>query len=654
MAIILKSPEAKEEIIQQVISNWGDMKRERSELESTWERCLMAYLCEFDKKWADYAEAAHRSHRYVGISWDAIETLTPQIYDAALGSDDWLKIRPQRTGFDEVDDQWAEMQKYMCLYQHRQSGFNPTTRMGIKSMLVLGNCPWSMQWVTKKAVDHVATTEAQLRWLEKSQEFHQEAKQVNLDWMKATMADKLMGGQGIPKPQMNEPPRPPADLDIIYDGPKLIIGSIFNYVQEQYPNNPDEALRIMRTWRTKAFLREEAKPDDMGYRRYSNISSLHDMESEDRSKDNSVESMMKRAIGMDMPYGKDKVELKSQYGTFELNGAHGEKAIYKNYVVVIGNDNTLLQCEPAPMLSGMPTVNNAKLITYDGMVYGVGVLEKALPEQDTANAILNQTVDATNAVIQPEYEVFEDGLVDGMMNPSGPGVRHLVSKQGSIIPLQKNFQGIPIGHEAVNAAIARHERITGAVNVASNSDESATRTARNSGIISTKLGGHVTSVEDNLITPAINMQMEMNAQYLEDDQIFTYTQDGRLSKYEVSIQDIRRGAVAFAAGSKYLAERQERIMNLQTLLQLGVESKASGQPSPFKVEKIAKNLAKEIMGESGDMVMSDEEFAAEVQAFQEQIMAQQAAEQEAAMNGAQGRPAQAGGGIQPGNAGPVN
>lgn len=611
MAIILKSPEAREEIVQQVVTNWNDMKAERDELEETWKRCLMAYLCEFDKEWAKAAKLSHRSHRYVAISWDAIETLTPQIYDAIFGSTDWLKIRPQRPGFDEKDDQWAEVQKYLCLYQHRQSGFNKTVRLGIKSLLVLGNCPWSQQWITKKAPDFQKTTDEQLLWLERSQKYHQEVKQVKVDHLKASIQSKLLGGDPVQQPNLEAPPKPPTELDVVYDGPKMTIGSVFNYVQEQYPNDPDEAIRIMRTWRTKAFLKEKSKPTSTGYVRYQNVGLLHDMISEETSRDNSAETLMKRAMGMNMPHGKSKVELKSQYGAFEVSKG-GENGLYRNHIVVIGNDNTMLQCEPASMLSGKPVVNNAKLITYDGMVYGIGVIEKALSEADSANAIHNQTIDAVHSVIQPEFEVLEDGLIDNIMKPSGPGVRHMVNKPGTIKPLIKNFQGIPLGSTEVDKAIARHERITGAVNTTTQSDESATRTARNSGIIATKLGGHVTAVEDELITPAINMQMEMNAQYLEDDQVFSYTQDNKISKYEISAQDIRRGAVAHATGSKYLAERQDKIINLQTMLQLAIEARASGEPSPFKITNIAKNLGKEIMGESGDMVMSDEEFEAMV------------------------------------------
>ena len=42
MAIVLKSPEARQEIVKQVVDNWLRMKEERQILEETWRKCLMA------------------------------------------------------------------------------------------------------------------------------------------------------------------------------------------------------------------------------------------------------------------------------------------------------------------------------------------------------------------------------------------------------------------------------------------------------------------------------------------------------------------------------------------------------------------------------------------------------------------------------------
>jgi hypothetical protein len=101
MAITLRSKSAQAFVKEMVHENWKTMREERSVLEQTWKRCLMAYLCEFDKAWVDYAKKAGRSHRYVAISWDSVETITPQIYDTIFGSENSLKVTADPRGRHE-------------------------------------------------------------------------------------------------------------------------------------------------------------------------------------------------------------------------------------------------------------------------------------------------------------------------------------------------------------------------------------------------------------------------------------------------------------------------------------------------------------------------------------------------------------------------
>jgi hypothetical protein len=200
-------------------------------------------------------------------------------------------------------------------------------------------------------------------------------------------------------PEFTPPPEPPKDTDIIYQGPILRVGSIFHYVQETYPQNEEDAIRIMRSFVTKGYIKSKSKPDDTGYRLYENVDKIHNITSEDKAPDNDADALVKMALGMQQPTGPDKVELKTQHGTFEI--ASGPDAgIYENYVVCVANDHTVIQCEPSPMFSGRPLVNNARLTVVEGAVYGIGILEKALDEQDTANALHNQNIDATNSIIQ--------------------------------------------------------------------------------------------------------------------------------------------------------------------------------------------------------------------------------------------------------------
>lgn len=644
MAITIRSEAALAQIREQVVDNWRHYKDDRAELEAVWKRCMMAYLCKFDKKWVQYADAANRSHRYLAISFDAVETWVPQIYDAMMGRDEAINIVPWRVGGDnEMDDKLADDMRFLLRFQMEYGKYRRTLQKGLRSIGILGNCPWWVDWKVKKGVNYQAFSQAMDQWMVQAVEYKQEHDAIMQDWQGMVIQSSIAGSQPPQMPEFTPPPEPPKDTDIIYQGPILRVGSIFHYVQETYPQNEEDAIRIMRSFVTKGYIKSKSKPDDTGYQLYANVDKIHNITSEDRAPDNEADSLVKMALGMQMPTGPDKVELKTQHGTFEITSGP-DAGIYENYVVCVANDQTVIQCEPSPMFSGRPLVNNARLIVVEGAVYGIGILEKALDEQDTANALHNQNIDATNSIIQPECEVVQDWLVDGIMKPSGPGARHYVTQQGAINPIQKNFQGLPIGYQAEQAAISRHERITGAVNTASGVQESATRTARNSNVIATKLGGAVEAVEEDLLEEALNTAMEMNMQYITDDVVAALTQNGKSVVRKIPPTDIRRGWTVRVAGSKHLAEKQERTQNLMMATQMSAQFEANGQPSPVRKEKLAQRLFKEILGDSGDLVMDTEEYKALLVEFQ----AAQAAAQMAAQNGAMGDAGSGPGAEQPG------
>jgi len=617
MAIEVKDKATLELIRSAVVDNWRDMKEERSELEQDWKRLLMAYLNKFDKNWAAYAKQSNRSCRFLALTWDAVETLTAQILSASMtGEYDWLEVVPSRKGFDENDDVWAELNKYLLIYQIEQGKFRREMRTAIRSLVLLGNCPFSTSWDVRKAVKYDKYTDAMAEWADKMAKFELERRQLAQDYQQVSHRAQAMGDQPPPPPQVDRPPRPPKDLEVIYEGPIIQIGSIFNYVQEQNPNEAFGALRIMRTWRTKAYIKKKARANEDGWRLYENVKDIHEMTSEDRSSDNDGDQLIKLALGMQLPHGKDKVELKEMHGTFEV-GDGSEKKIFENYIVTVANDIRVIRCEPSPMFSGRPMIQNARMIVPEGATYGVGPMLKCLDEQDTANAVHNQNIDAVNSVIQNELEVVEDQLAHGVMKPSGPGVKHYVTEQGTINPIAKNFQGLPLGMATVDAAISRFERFSGAINTGSAKDETATRTARNTNVMATKLGGLVEDAEDELITEALNIFLEMNAQYIDTDQLFTITQDKRAHEVEVSPAAIRRGWLVRAMGSKYLAEKEDRIQNLMMALQITEQRTAQGIPSPARDDVLYRRLFLEILGESGDIIKSSEEYQAELQEFEE-------------------------------------
>lgn len=622
MAIEFKSKATQGILRDMVLDEWRTMTDERSELVERWKRCLMAYLREHDKAWVDTAKKAGRSRRYVPLSYDAVETLAPQIMEPIFGMDTALRVRPIREGGkSEADDAVASQMRFLLRYQMMHGKYKRTAEMAIKQLLILGNCPWTMVWREVKAPNYGHFADVMKKWMEQAAEYQRLRSELMAEYQQIALRAELLGGDAPPLPDIAPPPQMPRELDTVFAGPVLRIGSIFNYVQEQHPNDEFAAARIMRSWRTKQYLKGLRHPGPDGYRLYENLDDVTDRTSEDRASDNSAEALFKRAIGLSLPFGKDKVEVKERHGSFEIPSGP-DAGRYENYILTVFND-TLVRAEPSPLFSGTPLWHNARLIMFEGAVYGQGIVEAGLNEQDSANAIHNQNIDAVASVIQPEYEVIREGLAEPM-KPSGPGAKHYVHERGTITAIQKNYSGLPLGWQQLNEVIARHERITGAVNTGIAPSETATRTARNQGVISTKLRKHVEAVEQDLIDPSLNMAMEMNAMYIDRETVIAVTQDADSKIETINPVEIRRGWVVYSSGSKHMADKDARIQNLLMAKQMAGQDVAAGLPTTVDMVALDRRLYQEILGESEDIVKTREQYEAEVKEYQANLMAQQA------------------------------
>lgn len=129
-----------------------------------------------------------------------------------------------------------------------------------------------------------------------------------------------------------------------YDGPEIVAGNIFDFVIDRNGND-EYALRINRYFKTKAYLKQMAEPDAMGYSLYQNVDSIQNTNPYTETSDG-----LRRQIDAEMGFydiPKDRVELLEAWGDFEINGE-----TYHNHVLVVANRTTVLRFEPNPYSHG--------------------------------------------------------------------------------------------------------------------------------------------------------------------------------------------------------------------------------------------------------------------------------------------------------------
>jgi len=597
------SSNSKLSIVKHVSEQFRDLLQDRQETQQTWMRCILAYLCQFDKAWANAAKAANRSARYVPVTFDSIETVLAQAADIIFGNDEWNKVLPAfYGGNDRTDDEYAAVVTKFMRHQFEAGGFYEMADIGMKQLLLVGNCPWSMRWKVKKAADFGQYRKALAEW-EKARAEYESNYAVAMQQYQAIMdLAKMTGMVPPPPPQIAPPPQPPVNSRTIFEGPVPVIGDIFNYVEEPFPGDPEEAFRAHRTWRSKEYLRRVSKPNDDGYRLYEGIDAITGGEDRAAAEGNQEENLLRIALGQSVNVRKpNDVELIHAEGTFEVPTADGYET-FENYVAVVANGQHLIRFEKTPLISGRRTLNNAKLIRINGSQYGIGIIEKALSEQDSVNAIHNQVIDAVHCVIQPEYARVRNSVTSP--KPSGPGQVHDMADQGDIMPFQKNFSGIPLGSAEVNAAIGRFERVTGAINTApqGRGQESATRTARNANIVQLKLGKWTRAIEKDFIQRMVQTMIDMNAQYIGEEKMFriSQTDPSGQSWMKISPEALSKGWLCEIASTQYVIDKQERIQNGMAFLQM--VSQPVFVPA-IEWQKLLEQLSEDIMGRRGSGIV---------------------------------------------------
>ena len=605
---------------------WRRLKGERLTKEQIWYECWLAYNKKFGRTWAEIAE--YRSRRYLPLSFQAVEAVGSQIASGVMPHGDWFSIQ----GRTPDDDDRAKLMTALLKYQHEKSGFRSKFAQDfVKSALVFGNVPWCVTWKTDWVnIPDVAALGENL---------------ANIHMMME------QGSEELPKPST------PQKAVKKYDGPDFKVGNIFDYVQERYYNDVAYAPRIIRSHKTKAYLQQYSVADENGDSLYSNVDKLTDGFSENEPSD-----FLKRSFEQQMgliPAVNHMVELLECWGDFEIpSGIGGEKTVYKNHVLVIGNRSTVLRFEPNPFMHGKCPWQMFTLFPIPNEIYGNGLLEPVLDLQDVANVRMNQVIEANALTVNPQFAVVQDGIIDTENFISAPGAIHAVAQQGNIQPL-----AVPntsnIGMAEIGFVMSQFNDITGAMKAFSseNYQKSATEIAATSGMANARAAEMIRSFEQNCILPVLDMEVQLNQQLMEDATFIRITEptnaptamdpnsgmpmmpEGPMT-VRISPEDILGDFDSIATGATWVANNQQQI---QLMIQATQAIAQSPAQSVIKWDEYARTLYQRMdVRDAWKFIKTPQEVQFEQQQAQQQQLAMAAAQQSMGGNGQGAGPANAG------------
>ncbi len=598
------------EIVSYVVDRYKELKRIRVEKELIWVECLRAYLSSFNEEWKTLAVQNGRSARHVGIAHEGIETVHSQLMSMTFHGEDWLRLATAIPGRLQYDDEAAEDGALIVRSQLPSMEFERSWSLVVKQAAILGSSPFTAGWREDSVVDYPAYGRAMEKWRERNRSLWNEFWKIATQWKQAAAAALESGQEAPPAPSYRAPEPPVADTRVAYVGPTIRCGDLFNFVMDSYPVDPKHALRIQRSYVSKAVLKRLAQRNDAGYAVYDNVDDLEEVKISSAAAEEDYLIERHQAFGLDIPE-TSAVEVKEASGTMEIaNGLADGRSTFVSFIATVANDKKLMRFEPTFLWSGeLPT----QMVTYKevpGEVYGIGALEPNVDLVDLINARANQLVDVVSFAVNPEFTVLFDPNMD-LSAKSGPGKKHLVGRHDALRVIEKNLNGLPIAFSEFESL--KRELMLGMnaiVPGGAQRDESATRTGLDANVVGANLGKIARHMESTGLDKAINLIVEMDAQYLTAKQKIRISQNGNPAYREISPEALRANLISKCRGSEHFADKAQRVQNLLMVLQL-VQGSPVLLPSVKPLE-ILRQLMDEMGMKNLNKILRNEQEAQEI------------------------------------------
>jgi hypothetical protein len=465
-------------------SSWySERKNERIMKERIWNECWLAYDCKFGETWADLED--YRSKRYLSLPWQMTESVTSNMVNGVMPSEDWFNILGRTPG----DDSGSKLMQALLKWQHYRSGFRNEISEILKQAYIFGNVPIAVDW-------------------------HEELLDIpDPDAFAAQMAqNQMLQAQGMPVPEAQSRQWPTKTVRK-YDGPRIKGGNIFDYVQDMNPSNERMALRGMRFFRTIGYLKNMSNIDSNGYSLYENIEGLAN-ETIFRESSDSLKMMTERQIGIaKMP--KDMVELIQYEGDIEIPNGMGSTTFYPNHILVVANRTTVIRFEPNPFYHGRPTWELFRLYEEPNELYGRGGIEPILGINDGIQCRYNQTIEANSLAVNPQFKYKEDGIFDPDQFISAPGMLHKVADPiNNILPLQIPSEA-SLSWNEINFGINQLNLITGS-SENFGGDPSATQVSIQAGMSANRTRETLNHINYALLIPILEKEIALNQQLMDE------------------------------------------------------------------------------------------------------------------------------------------
>lgn len=465
------------------IEQWRRLKDEKLEFEDQMRECWLAANSRFGRSWDSVKK--YRSRRYLPLASAARGAVKAQLIQGCMPHDKWFTVEGRTPG----DDSSAKYMTALMRWQHERMGFRAEMAKAIDMAVVFGIVPWCVDW---------------------AEDFRFVPDQQQYSYNLGEHAANVEGMQ--PGQEMPLPPEMVYKKKRQYDGPKFRVGNPFDFVIERSRDRDENSLMVVRTFSDIAKLKHLAEPNPVTkYAVYENLDAIAN-EMMDRETSDSIQREVEGRMGF-YNASKDAVELLSFYGDFVIKGT-----VYNNHVAVIANRTALIRFEPSPYEHGRRAWQFFVTKPDPIEAYGKGYLNDGLGLIDAANVRFNQVLDANTLVVNPAWEVVQDGIIDTDGFISAPGAVNLVRSPGTIRPLNVPDHS-NTGMQEISFLMGQFNELTGSMRAISMPGDapSAAQANASKAQMDSQFAEMIRHIENTMLIPALTMQMELNQQLMDED-----------------------------------------------------------------------------------------------------------------------------------------
>jgi hypothetical protein len=473
-----------QKIVQTVLEKWTYLNTIRRQKLWFWQECQFTWERKFGETWGEIMD--NRSHRYIPLGFDAVETVVAQWMQSLVPNGRFFKPvgRNQEAQFCSASLE-AKMR-----WDHYRMNFRKTFARFCKAAAIMGNVPWTMKWHTESVVVP-------------DQEMLAAKQEIESYGIEVEVNDPAAHGF-------------PTKTALSFQGARLVVGDIFNYVQDRHPDDDRFSFRCYRSGQNKEWLqaRWAILKDANGKPVYKNLDQIQN----GSLMSQEVGDSLRRAIDASIGYSQmpqDKVELITFCGDLVVPG----EGFFPNVMGVIANRQHLLRFCANPFAHGLPPWQMFTLIQdpHDPHGYGTGVIEPGLGLFDLVNVRANQTVDANSLAVTPPLGVVIDGITDQHNIVWGPGESLYMRAPGNIAAIQVPKEALSLGLQEIQYYKSEIAAATGASGGISASADpaSATEAAGIQKTTSALQAERALHIQEDALIPMLRMQASLNQQLMD-------------------------------------------------------------------------------------------------------------------------------------------